>query len=140
EQPPVGGNVGDERHLSVRDVLEHHNRLPAGALQLEHQGGRLMPKPDRLADAHDFVGEILLHHAQESAQALLIDVGGHELPRDGSVGWVERQRNPSMGFGAARLNPSYKIWLRNWRVRGSRLLVKNSVGGPCSTTMPRSVK
>jgi len=25
------------------------------------------------------------------------------------VGWVERKRNPSMGFAAARLNPSYSL-------------------------------
>ena len=37
-----------------------------------------LPEPDRLADAHDLVGKILLHHAQEPAQALLVDVGvGH---------------------------------------------------------------
>jgi hypothetical protein len=33
-----------------------------------------------------------------------------------------------------------RIWSRNWRVRGSRGLAKNSLGGPCSTRIPLSVK
>ena len=50
----------------------------AGALQLVDEGGRFRAEPDRLADADDLVGEIGLHHAQESAQALIVDVdGGH---------------------------------------------------------------
>src|SRR5438477_4605132 len=33
-----------------------------------------------------------------------------------------------------------RIWLRNSCVRGSRAFEKNSVGVPCSTMTPRSVK
>ena len=74
EQLAVRRDVGHQGHLSAVDVLEHHDGAAPGALELEHQRGGLMAQPDRLADADDLVGMLALHHAQETAQTLVVDV------------------------------------------------------------------
>ena len=82
QQLAVAGDVGDHRHVVAVDVLEHDDRALPRAVELEHHRGRVEMQIDRLTNAQQFVRIFGFHHAQETAQALLVavDVPQHAIP------------------------------------------------------------
>ena len=73
----AAGNVGHQRRLVALDLLEHDDGAAPCPVKLEQHRGGFEPGIDLVADAQEFVGIFGFDHAQEAAQALIVDICKH---------------------------------------------------------------
>ena len=82
QQFAVAGDVRHHRHAAAVEVLEHDDRAAANPIEFKHHGRRFEFRIDRLLNTQELVGKIRLDHAQEAAQALIVDIrSGHLASR-----------------------------------------------------------